>query len=63
MHYSAEVVVEIEDRHGNLVPIRALIDTGTSSSIVLREFVAKDAPSHTKAIDQVVYIGRCLSDK
>jgi hypothetical protein len=40
-HYSAEVVVEIEDRHGNLVPIRALIDTGTSSSIVLREFVRK----------------------
>ena len=40
-HYSAEIVVEIEDRHGNLVPIRALLDTGTSSSIILREFVRK----------------------
>ena len=41
LHYSAEIVVEIEDRHGNLVPIRGLLDTGTSSSIVLREFVCK----------------------
>ena len=40
-HYSAEIIVEIEDRHGNTVPIRALIDTGTSSSIVLRDFVRK----------------------
>ena len=32
--------MEIEDREGNLVPIRCLLDTGTSSSIVLRKFVA-----------------------
>ena len=32
-HYSAEVVVEIEDREGNTVPIRALLDTGTSASM------------------------------
>lgn len=40
-HYTAEIVVEIEDRDGNLVPIRALLDTGTTSSIVLRNFVKK----------------------
>jgi hypothetical protein len=38
-HYSAEVVVKIEDRHGNLVPMRALVVSGTSSCIVLCEFV------------------------
>ena len=40
-HYSAETVVEIEDRYGKLVPIRCLIDTGTSKSILLRQFVRK----------------------
>lgn len=40
-HYSAEIIVEIEDRDGNVVPIRGLLDTGTSSTIVLRQFVRK----------------------
>ena len=40
-HYSAEIVVQIQDRSGALVPARALLDTGTSSSIVLRDFVRK----------------------
>ena len=40
-HYNAEIVVEIEDRDGNLVPIRGFLDTGTSSTIVLRQFVRK----------------------
>jgi hypothetical protein len=40
-HFSAEVIVEIEDRDGNLVPIRALLDTGTSKTIMLRKFVKK----------------------
>ena len=39
--YTAEIVVEIEDRHGNIVPIRALLDTGTTSTLVLRDFVKK----------------------
>ena len=34
-------MVEIEDKNGATVPIRALLDTGTTSSIVLREFVKK----------------------
>ena len=28
-HYTAEIIVEILDRNNNLVPIRALLDTGT----------------------------------
>ena len=40
-HYSAEIIVEIEDRNGDLVPIRALLDTGTSSTIILRQFVKR----------------------
>ena len=40
-HYTAEIAVEILDRHGKLVPIRALLDTGTTSTILLREFVKK----------------------
>ena len=40
-HYTGEILVEIEDRNGTLVPIRALLDTGTTSTIVLRQFVRK----------------------
>ena len=40
-HYSPEVVVEIEDRKGKIVPIRALLDTGTTATILLRNFVRK----------------------
>ena len=39
--YTAETVVEIKDRYGNLVPIRCLVDTGTSDSLVLRDFVKR----------------------
>ncbi|MBT8266800.1 MAG: aspartyl protease family protein, partial [Bacteroidia bacterium] len=40
-HYAAELVVEILDKDGKLVPIRALIDTGATSSVILRDFVRK----------------------
>ena len=40
-HYTTEVIVEIQDRHGERQPIRCLLDTGTSATIVLREFVEK----------------------
>jgi hypothetical protein len=33
--YSAEIIVEIVDSQNNVVPIRALLDTGTSETIVL----------------------------
>ena len=32
-------MVEIKDQNGNLVPIRALLDTGTDQTLILREFV------------------------
>ena len=40
-HYCAKIIIEIEDRDGNLVPARALVDTGTMLTIVLRKFVRK----------------------
>ncbi len=40
-HLTPEVVVEIEDRNGDLVPIRALLDTGTTATILLKKFVRK----------------------
>jgi hypothetical protein len=40
-HLTTEVIVKISDRHGEKKPIRCLLDTGTSATIVLREYVAK----------------------
>ena len=40
-HYSPEVVVEITDQNGELKPIRASLDTGTSATILQRDFVRK----------------------
>jgi hypothetical protein len=37
---TTEVIVEITDRKGDTKPIRCLLDTGTSATIILREFVA-----------------------
>ena len=39
------VAVELLDRQGNLVPITALLDTGTRSTIVLKPFIKKGAAS------------------
>jgi len=47
-HYSADVVVEIENLEGDRVPIRALLDTGTSATIILRPFVKKGRISANK---------------
>ena len=44
-HYTAEIVVEILDRNNKLVPMRALLDTGTTSTIVLRDYVKKGRAS------------------
>ena len=40
-HYSADVIVEIEGCNGNCIPMHALLDTGTSATIILREFVTQ----------------------
>jgi hypothetical protein len=37
----ADIIVEIRNRDGTVVPMRALLDTGTTATIILREFVGK----------------------
>jgi hypothetical protein len=46
-HYMAETIIEIENRLGQLVTAQALLDTGTTESIVLRHLVRKGR-AHTK---------------
>jgi hypothetical protein len=41
VQYTADMIVEIKNRDGKVVPMRALIDTGTTATIILREFVGK----------------------
>jgi hypothetical protein len=36
VQYTAEVIVEIKNRDGTVVPMRALLDTGTTAAIILR---------------------------
>jgi hypothetical protein len=36
VQYTADIIVEIKNRDGTVVPMRALIDTGTTYTIVLR---------------------------
>jgi hypothetical protein len=40
--YSAEIIVEIVDSQNKVVPIRALLDTGTSETILLKLFFITD---------------------
>ena len=49
--FCADVMVEIEDRDGNTVPIRALLDTGTTATILLRKFVRKGRAKSFKSHD------------
>jgi hypothetical protein len=39
--YTVDIIVEIKNRDGTVVPIRSLPDTGTTSTIILREFVCQ----------------------
>jgi hypothetical protein len=41
VQYTADIIVEINNRDGTVVPMRALLDTGTTATIILREFVGK----------------------
>jgi hypothetical protein len=41
VQYTADIIVEIKNRDGTVVPIRALLDTGTTATIILIEFVGK----------------------
>jgi hypothetical protein len=41
VQYTADIIVEIKNRDGTVVPIRALLDTGTTSTIILIDFLGK----------------------
>jgi hypothetical protein len=41
VQFTADIIVEIENRDGTVVPMRALLDTGTTATIILQEFVGK----------------------
>jgi hypothetical protein len=36
VQYTADIIVEIKNRHGTVVPMRALLDAGTTATIILR---------------------------
>jgi hypothetical protein len=49
LQYTADIIVEIKNIDGTVVPMRALMDTGTTATIILREFVGKErARTNTK---------------
>jgi hypothetical protein len=49
VQYTADIIVEIKNRDGTVVSMRALLDTGTTATIILREFVGKGrARTNTK---------------
>jgi hypothetical protein len=49
VQYTADIIVEIKNRDGTVVPMRAFMDTGTTVTIILREFVGKGrARTNTK---------------
>jgi hypothetical protein len=41
VQYTVDIIVEIKNRDGTVVPMRALLDTGTTSRIILIEIVGK----------------------
>jgi hypothetical protein len=49
VQYTADIIVEIKNRDVTVVPMRALLDTGTTATVILREFVVKGrARTNTK---------------
>jgi hypothetical protein len=49
VQYTADIIVEIKNRDGTVVPMRAVLDTGATATIILIEFVGKGrARTNTK---------------
>jgi hypothetical protein len=49
VQYTADIIVEIKNRDGTVVPMRALLATGTTATIILRYFLGKGrARTNTK---------------
>jgi hypothetical protein len=58
VQYTALTIVEIKNRDGPVVPVRALLDTGTTAIVILREFVGKGrACKNTKKITKWKTVG------
>jgi hypothetical protein len=58
VQYTADIIVEIKNRYGTVVPMRALLDTGPTATIILREFVGKGrACTNTKKITKWKTLG------
>jgi hypothetical protein len=41
VQYTVDIIVEIKNRDGTVVPTKALLDTCTTATIILREFMGK----------------------
>ena len=54
-HFSPEIVVELYDRKGKLCPIRALVDSGTTSTLLLHRYVNNDSPKAYKSPETTVW--------
>ena len=54
-HASPEIIVEIRDKDNKKIPIRALLDTGTTSTLLLKKFVSKDSPKAYKAPTRTIW--------
>jgi hypothetical protein len=58
VQYTADIIVEINNIDGSVVPMRALLETGTTATIILREFVCKGrARTNTKKITKWKTLG------
>ena len=55
-NYTAEIIVEIEERHGHQVLICCLLNTGTTQAIIPRELVQKGCAKGYKCQKTVWYI-------
>jgi hypothetical protein len=57
-HLSTEIVAQVCDARGEIRPMRVLLDTGSSSTIVLRKFVKTILPGKTKTVQWSTMGGR-----
>jgi hypothetical protein len=58
VQYTADIIVVIKNRDGTVMPMRALLDTGTTATIILKEFVGKGrARTNTKKRTKLKTLG------
>ena len=57
--YTTEIVVELVDSKGKVVPIRALLDTSTTRTIILRQIVAQGFAKRLKDLHSGILWAGC----